>query len=49
MFIYMHRRIGTICFLSKSPNFFTLPLAQKWFLPKKKGNTVATTKGCPLP
>ena len=36
MFIYMHRRMGTICFLSKSQNFFTLPLAQKWFFPKKK-------------
>ena len=36
VFICMHRRMGTICFLSKSQNFFTLPLAQKWFLQKKK-------------
>ena len=36
MFIYMHRRMGTIRFISKSQNFFTLPLAQKWILQKKK-------------
>ena len=36
MFIYMHRRMGTICFLSKSQNVFSLPLAQKLFLQKKK-------------
>ena len=36
MFIYMHRRMGTICFLSKSQNFFTLPLAQKMVFAKKK-------------
>ena len=46
MFIYMHRRMGTICFLSKSQNIFTLPLAQKWFLQeKKKGNTIAMAGG----
>ena len=39
MFTYMHRRMGTICFLSKSQNFFTLPLAQKWFLQKEKRRT----------
>ena len=43
--------MGTICFLSKSQNFFSLPLAQKWFLQKKKKkrkkkrNTVATAEG----
>ena len=28
--------MGTICFLSKSQNFFTLPLAQKMVFAKKK-------------
>ena len=37
MSIYMHKRMGTICFLSKSQNIFSLPLAQKWFFAKKKG------------
>ena len=39
--------MGTICFLSKSQNIFTLHLAQKWFLPKKKKkwNTVTTAGG----
>ena len=36
MSIYMHKRMGTICFLSKSQNIFSLPLAQKWFFAKKK-------------
>ena len=43
--------MGIIFFLSKSQNFFTLPLAQKMVFAKKKkkkGNTVATAKGCPL-
>ena len=39
--------MGTICFLSKSQNIFTLHLAQKWFLQKKKKkwNTVTTAGG----
>ena len=40
--------MGTICFLSKSQNIFSLPLAQKWFFAKKKkkkGNPVATAEG----
>ena len=45
MSIYMHRRMSTICFLSKSQNIFYLPLAQKWFFAKKKRNTVATAEG----
>ena len=48
MSIYMHKRMGTICFLSKSQNIFSLPLAQKWFFAKKKkkkGNTVAKAGG----
>ena len=36
MSICMHRRMGTIFFLSKSPNIFSLPLAQQWFFEKKK-------------
>ena len=41
MSIYMHRRMGTICFLSKSQNIFSLPFAQKWFFAKRKRNKVA--------
>ena len=45
MSIYMHRRMGTICFLSKSQNIFSLPFAQKWFFAKRKRNKVATAGG----
>ena len=48
MSIYMHKRMGTICFLSKSQSIFSLPLAQKWFFAKKKkkkGNTVSKAGG----
>ena len=40
MFIYMHRRMGTICFLSKSQNFLLcLWLKDGFYKKKKKRNT----------
>ena len=55
MFIYMHRRMGTICFLSKSHNiFFSLPLTQNGFYKngKRKGKKKERNSygwRCPLP
>ena len=37
--------MGTICFLSKSQNVFSLPLAQKLFLQKKKKMNIVATVG----
>ena len=45
MFIYMHRRIGTICFLSKSQNiffFFFLTFGSKMVFQKKNNNNKGT-------
>ena len=47
MFIYMHRRMGTICFLSKSQNiFFFFAFGSKVvFAQKKKRKILVTTGG----
>ena len=50
MFIYMDRRMGNICFLSKSQNFLLCLWLKNGFMQKrkkkkKKGNPVATAEG----
>ena len=36
MFTYMHRRMGTICFLSKLQNFFFFAFGSKMVFAEKK-------------
>ena len=45
MFIYMHRRMGTICFLSKSQNFLLCLWLKDGFYKKKKKKEHTATAG----